>query len=68
VIQTALANPLDKFELGVRRLIEDLMIQRMAENDTIVTRYMADPEFQATVFPVLARQIFESIRAHDLEG
>jgi type I restriction enzyme, R subunit len=39
----------------------------MAENDEIVTRYMADPEFQSTVFPVLARQIFESIRAQDLE-
>ncbi len=26
VVQTALANPLDKFELGIRKLIEDLMI------------------------------------------
>ena len=36
VIQTALANPLEKFPLGVRKLVEDLMIQRMAENDKIV--------------------------------
>jgi hypothetical protein len=28
VIQTALANPLDKFELGIRKLIEDFMIER----------------------------------------
>ena len=38
------------------------MIERMAENDQIVTRHMADQEFQATAFPILlAREIFDSI-------
>ena len=50
VIQTANANPLDKFELGIRSLIESLMIQRLEENDWIVSRYMDDPAFQNTVF------------------
>ncbi|KXS32138.1 MAG: Restriction endonuclease, type I, EcoRI, R subunit/Type III [Candidatus Gallionella acididurans] len=63
VIQTAMANPLDKFQLGVRKLVEDLMIQRMGENDKIVTRYMGDGEFQRTTFPILAREIFETIHA-----
>jgi len=63
VIQTAMANPLDKFQLGVRKLVEDLMIQRMGENDKIVTRYMDDSEFQRAAFPILAREIFEAIRA-----
>lgn len=63
VIQTAMANPLDKFQLGVRKLIEDLMIQRMAENDKIVTRYMDDGEFQRTAFPILAKEIFEDVHA-----
>lgn len=63
VIQTAMANPLDKFQLGVRKLIEDLMIQRMTENDKIVTRYMDDAEFQRTAFPILAREIFEHIHS-----
>ncbi|MFZ3018106.1 MAG: type I restriction endonuclease [Gallionella sp.] len=63
VIQTAMANPLDKFQLGVRKLVEDLMIQRMSENDKIVTRYMDDGEFQRTAFPILAREIFEAIHA-----
>ena len=62
IVQTALANPLDKFELGIRKLIEDLMIVRMGENDTIVTRYMADQEFQGSAFPILAREIFEAVR------
>ncbi len=63
VIQTAMSNPLDKFQLGVRTLIEDLMIQRMTENDRIVTRYMDDGDFQRAAFPVLAREIFEAIHA-----
>jgi len=62
IIDTAKANPLDKFELGIRKLIEELMIERMSENDKIVTRYMEDHEFQATAFPILAKQIFNSIR------
>jgi len=62
VIQTAIANPLDKFELGIRKLIEDLMIERMGENDKIVTRYMVDQEFQRSAFPILAREIFEAVR------
>lgn len=61
IIQTAMANPLDKFQLGVRKLIEDMMIQRMADNDKIVTRYMDDGEFQKAAFPILARDIFEAI-------
>lgn len=64
VIQTAMANPLDKFQLGVRKLIRDLMIERMAENDKIVTRYMDDGEFQGTAFPILAKEIFNAIHVN----
>jgi type I restriction enzyme R subunit len=63
VVQTALANPLDKFTLSIRRLLEELMIERMGENDKIVTRYMADQEFQGAAFPILAREIYDSVRA-----
>jgi type I restriction enzyme R subunit len=68
VVQTALANPLDKFQIGIRRFMEDFMIQRMEENDAIVTRYMADDLFQSAVFGLLAREIFESVhkRAREL--
>ena len=61
IVKTALANPLDKFELGIRKIIGELMIQRMGENDQIVTRYMADQEFRTIAFPILAREIFEAV-------
>jgi type I restriction enzyme R subunit len=54
---------LDKFQLGIRKLIEDLMIERMGENDRIVTRYMDDRDFQGSAFPILAKEIFEAIRS-----
>jgi type I restriction enzyme R subunit len=66
VIQTALANPLDKFELGIRKLIEDFMIERMAENDKIVTRYMSDQAFQGSALTILAKAIFAAIRGSSL--
>ncbi|HEY6972096.1 MAG TPA: hypothetical protein VJA94_22990, partial [Candidatus Angelobacter sp.] len=63
-----LANPLDKFALGIRKLIDDLMVERMEQNDEIVTRYMADREFQGAAFPILAREIFDAIRASKTES
>lgn len=61
IIQTAKANSLDKFELGIKAIIESLMMQRMSENDRIVTRYMDDSNFQKTIFPILAKEIYKSI-------
>ena len=61
--QTALANTLEKFSLGIRPQIGKLMIQRMGDNDALVTRYMNDPEFQEIAFEGLARRIFEAVAA-----
>jgi len=61
VIKLRRANPFDKFQLGMRQLIEDMMVQRMADNDKIVTRYMDDKEFGNAAFDVLSRAIYETI-------
>ncbi len=63
IIQTASANPLDKFQLGVRKIIESIMIKRMADNDKIVSRYMDDPGFQKLAFEKLSEDIFKEINA-----
>lgn len=59
--QTAEANPFDKFSLGVQALIQELLIDRMAENDALVTRYLSDPEFREVVSVGLLRGIFDAI-------
>lgn len=61
VIKLRRANPFDKFQLGMRQLTEDMMVQRMADNDKIVTRYMDDKEFGNAAFDVLSRAIYETI-------
>lgn len=62
VINTALANPLDKFQLGIKKIIEEVMIQRMGDNDKIVTRYLEDSAFQSVALSELARAIFSQIK------
>jgi type I restriction enzyme, R subunit len=44
------------------------MIQRMSENDKIVTRYMDDKVFGNTAFGILSKVIYESIPAGEDEG
>lgn len=61
VIKLRQANPFDKFQLGLKQLIEDLMVQRMADNDKIVTRYMDDKEFGGAAFALLSKAIYEAI-------
>ena len=63
VIKLRQANPLDKFRIGLRDLVAELMVQRMTENDTIVTKYMGDKEFGEAAFEVLSKAIYESIPA-----
>ena len=65
VIKLRWANPFDKFQLGLRQLIENLMVQRMADNDKIVTRYMDDKEFGNAAFDVLSKAIYDSIPTED---
>jgi type I restriction enzyme R subunit len=63
VVRLRRANPFDKFQLGLRQMLEDLMIQRMGENDRIVSRYMDDKAFEDAAFAVLSRVIYETIPA-----
>jgi len=68
VVKLRQANPFDKFQLGLKQLIEDLMVQRMADNDKIVTRYMDDRDFGSAAFGVLSKAIYDSIPAEGSEN
>lgn len=65
VVRLRQANPFDKFQLGLRQMLEDLMIQRMNENDKIVSRYMDDKAFEDAAFAVLSKVIYDTIPATD---
>ena len=65
VVQMAIANSFDKFELGARKSIQHMMIECMADNNQLVTRCMEDEEIQSVVFSALARAIFNTARSKD---
>jgi type I restriction enzyme, R subunit len=62
IVSSAHANQLDRFQLGIKRILESLMLERMSQNDDIVTKYMGDAEFQGLALPILAREIYNAIR------
>jgi type I restriction enzyme R subunit len=62
VVERALANPLDNFELAMKPKVEGLMIDRMDQNQEIVNRYLNDPAFQSAAFKAIVRQIYDQIR------
>ena len=62
IVETARANPRDRFELGIKSRLDELMIERMGENDRIATRYLSDETFRGLALPVLAQAIFEDLQ------
>ena len=62
VVETARANPRDRFELGIKSRLDELMIERMSENDQIAERYLSDETFRNLALPILARAIFEDLQ------
>ena len=61
VREMALANTLEKFTLGIRQELGKLMMERIAGNDTLVTRYHDDADFQEIVANGLAKAVYEAV-------
>ena len=62
VQRLALANTSEKFALGFRPQLRRIMVERMHENDAIVTRFLEDDAFQEVVAEEFVRSIFETVR------
>ena len=65
--QTVHANPYEKFELGVRALLKELIVKRMDTNGDFVTRCFTNPDFEEIVLTGLARGIYEDVIAKQQE-
>ena len=57
----ATANEYDKFELAIGGMIDNIMVQMLNSNGTLVNKYMTDTDAKRDVFPVIARSIFDRI-------
>lgn len=65
VRRIALANNFERFDLGTRDQIRNVIIDRMAENDAIAARCLNDPDFEEVVFSRLLRSIYDTIRTQE---
>lgn len=64
--QAALANPIESFKYVFDKALEDLIIDRMEQNEDIFAKFMNDKEFQEVVSNNLLQQVYEQINAEKL--
>jgi type I restriction enzyme, R subunit len=65
VVERAQANPLDNFALSMKEKVESLMIDRMDQNQEIVSKYLNEPKFQEVAFGLLVKRIYEELRTSE---
>jgi type I restriction enzyme R subunit len=60
--QAAAVNPVDKFELVFKNLLESLIVERMDQNEEIFVRFMNDAPFQKVVTAWMASEAYRRLR------
>ncbi|MDO4777881.1 MAG: DEAD/DEAH box helicase family protein [Cardiobacteriaceae bacterium] len=65
--KAAEVNPLDKFQLVFRQVLESLFIERMELNEELFADYMSKPEMQELVSKWLGGQVYDRLsgKAYD---
>jgi type I restriction enzyme R subunit len=59
--QAAAVNPQEKFQLVFKNLIETLFMERLDQNEEIVTRFMNDPSLRELVTGLLASETYRKL-------
>ena len=65
IIEAARANNLLNFSAFLERMLDELFIERMENNDDIFSRVMSDKEFRAAAHEHLAEEIFMRVREYN---
>lgn len=61
--RAAAVNPLDKFQLVFRQVLESLFIERMDLNEGLFSDYIGKPEMQELVSKWLGSQVYDRLSA-----
>ncbi len=51
------------FALSLEQPMEGIIIDRMERNEALVSRYLNDPDFKRELFGLLARRVYDELRA-----
>jgi type I restriction enzyme R subunit len=62
IVEAAKANNLTNFSAFLERMLDELFIERMENNEDIFSKVMTDNEFRSAAHEHLAREIFERVR------
>lgn len=62
IVEAAKANNLSNFSAYLDRILDELFIERMENNEEIFSRVMSDKEFRSAAHEHIALQIFNKIR------
>jgi type I restriction enzyme R subunit len=63
LMQAAKANTEENFRYPFERVLQDLFIDRMEQNQDIFTRFMNEPAFQEAVTRLMLQQVYGQLRA-----
>jgi type I restriction enzyme, R subunit len=62
LIRAAEVNPVEKFKLVFKNILESLFIERMDQNEEFFARFMNEPDFQKFITEGLAEQSYNKIK------
>lgn len=62
LVQAAMVNTMENFKFVWDRVLEDLFINRMEQNQEMFVKYMKDQAFQAYISKLLMEQVYYGIR------
>jgi type I restriction enzyme R subunit len=68
IVEAARANSLPNFSAFLERMLDELFIDRMENNEDIFSRVMQDREFRSAAHEHLAEEIFRRVREHSCDG
>ena len=62
VRDAAAANTIDNFQYVFEKRVDDLIVDRMEQNENITSRFLNDPEFKKVITAFLIKQVYEKVR------
>lgn len=65
VREAAIVNPLDAFFFVLDRRMNDVIVDRVDQNEVMAARFLNDPAFKKVIMDVFVRQIWERIRREE---
>jgi type I restriction enzyme R subunit len=65
VREAAVVNPIDTFSFVLDKRMNDVIVDRVGQNEEIAARFLNEPDFKKIVFDRLVKEIWERIRKEE---